>query len=170
MLSTTSFNIQHIQQSTMLPVLHFDIIALIIDIIAENKDKNFYKELTLVSNSFLHICRKHLFATIELHDASPGFHIASSKKGFLKLLKSRPDIVEYIHEPTYKVGNNNNSPKNNYQLLPILQTTKIPHLNCLTITASHFYWNKLDSSLTSAFLLFLPLITSTSHLSKFPTV
>jgi hypothetical protein len=154
---TTSFNVQH---STMSPVLPFDIIALIIDIVAENKDKKFLNELALVSNSFLHICRKHLFATVELHDAFPGFHIASSKKEFLKLLESRPHIVEYIRKLTYKVGNNVNSPKNDYRLLPILRTTTIPHLNCLTITASHLDWNELDSSLTSAFL----------HLMHLPTI
>ena len=73
----------------MSPVLPFDIIALIVDIAVvdttgENNDTNLLKELTLVSHSFHQICNKHLFATVELHDAS-------SKKGFVKLLENSPD-------------------------------------------------------------------------------
>ena len=53
----------------MSSVLPFDIIALIIDIVGENKDIDLLKELALVSHFFLETCSKHLFATIELHDA-----------------------------------------------------------------------------------------------------
>ena len=93
------FNVQY---STMLSVLPFDIIALIIDIVGENKDTKLLKYLTLVSHSFHQICSKYLFATIELYDTR--HHIQSSKKGFIKLLKSRPDVVKYIRKLTYKVG------------------------------------------------------------------
>jgi hypothetical protein len=72
----------------MSPVLPFDIISLIIDIVGENNDTNLLKELALASHSFLQICSKHLFATVELHDADPIRHVASSKKGFVKLLKA----------------------------------------------------------------------------------
>jgi hypothetical protein len=82
----------------MLPFLPFEIIALIIDIVGENEDTNLLKELALVSHSFLQICSKHLFATVEIHDAIPipKHRIASSKEGFIKLLKSRPNVVKYI--------------------------------------------------------------------------
>ena len=71
----------------MSSVLPFDIIALIIDIVGEDKDTNLLKQLALVSHSFLQICNKHLFATVELRDAFPTRPgpIASSKKGFVKL-------------------------------------------------------------------------------------
>ena len=89
----------------MSPVFPFDIILLIIEaVVGENKDTNLLMELALVSYSFHQICIKHLFATVELHDAVPGrHHVASSKKGFVKLLKSRPDVVEYIRKLTYKL-------------------------------------------------------------------
>ena len=61
------------------------------------------KELALVSHSFHQIPCKHLFATVELHDADPNHHLASSKRGFVKLLKGRPDIVKYIPNLTYEV-------------------------------------------------------------------
>jgi hypothetical protein len=142
-----------VQHSTMSTVLNFDIIALIIDIVGENKDTNLLKELALVSHSFLQICSKHLFATVDLH-------IASSKERFLKLLKSRPDVVNYIRKLTYKVNYPTRPSFNNddHLLLPILR--RIPLLNCLKINASHSDWNILDSSLTSALL----------HLMHLPTV
>ena len=67
----------------MSPVFPFDIILLIIEaVVGENKDTNLLKELALVSYSFHQICIKRLFATasVELHDAVPGRHVASSKK------------------------------------------------------------------------------------------
>jgi hypothetical protein len=150
--------------------LPFDIIALIIDIVGENKDKNLLKELALVSHSFLQICSKHLFATVALHDADPKagakYHTTSSKKGFVKLLKSRPDVVKYIRKLVY-FGSPTNPSFNNddHLLLPILPNLlrTIPSLNCLTIIGdyrSNLDWNTLDSSLTSALL----------HLTHLPTV
>ena len=171
----------------MLSVLPSEIIAQIIDIVGENNDTNLLKELALVSHSFLQICNKHLFATVELHDAIPNYH-ASSKKGFVKLLQSRPDVVKYIRKLTYKVayiydnhyGNRYESlllfPPNNddHQLSPVLPNflRTISRLNCLTITGSKLDWNTLDSSLTSAFLhlMHLPTINhiNLSFIQKFP--
>ena len=88
----------------MSPDLPFDIIPLIIDIVGENKDTDLLKELALVSHSFHAICIKHLFAIVHLYSATP--LLASSKKGFVKLLKSRPEIVKYIRKLTYNVEYN----------------------------------------------------------------
>ena len=93
--------------------LPFDIFAQIIDTIGENKETDFLKELSLVSHCFNQICSKHLFATIELHDADPNYYplpLASSKKGFVKLLRNRPDVVNYIRKLTYKVGKKYDDP------------------------------------------------------------
>ena len=138
----------------------FDIIALIIDIVGGNDDSDLLKKLTLVSHSFHQICSKHLFATMELHDVGQNHRIASSLKGFVKLLGSRPDIAKYIRKLTYICNNmfrfSPPSPslfEDDDRLLssslPNLLRT-IPHLNCLTIIASQFDWNTIDSSLTSA--------------------
>ena len=96
----------NVQNSRMSPVLPFDVIALIIDTIGETKDKNLLKELSLVSDSFLQICRKHLFATVELHSANAASRLASSKKAFIKLIRSRPDVINYIRKLTYEVSYN----------------------------------------------------------------
>ena len=143
----------------MPPDLPFDIIALIIDIVGENKDTKLLKELALVSHYFLEICSKHLFATVKLRGAVPVYNIPSSKKGFVKLLKSRPDVVKYIRKLTYKVSRNDDEDVN--LLPPILFLPTFSRLNCLSITSHSLRkWNKLDSSLTSAFL----------HLMHLPTI
>ena len=167
-------------------ILPSDIITQIIDIVGEEKDTNLLKELALVSHSFLQDCSKHLCATIELRDADPMCHVASSKKKFVELLKSRPDVVKYIRKLTYIMGYE--SPfeslrfsstvpifaNDDHLLSPILPNflRTIPHLNCLKITASRFDWNTMDSSLTSAFLYLMQLPTINyihlSYIQNFP--
>jgi hypothetical protein len=161
----------------MSPILPFDVIALIIDIAVENKDINLLKEFALVSHSFLQICSKHLFATIELHDTIPRPHEyvheddRSSKRGFVKLLKSKSDVANYIRKLTYKVCHYDG---NDRLLSPILLNflPTFSHLNCLTIAASDRNWIHLDSSLTSSFLhlMHLPTINhiDLSHIECFP--
>ena len=173
----------------MSAVLPFDIIALIIDIVGENKDKNILKELALVSHSFHQICSKHLFATVELHDANPRHRAASSKKGFVKLLKSRPDVVSYIRVLTYRMRYDNRYRLSQFSpthpnhpsfdsdddlLSPILPNflRTIPLLTCLKIYGSLLDWNLLNSSLTSALLhiMHLPTINhiNLSIIKNFP--
>ena len=158
----------------MSSVLPFEIITLIIDIVGENEDTNLLKELALVSHSFLQICSKHLFAVIELDDAC-----LSSKRGFVKLLKSRPEVVKHIRKLTYKTENNYPSFVDDDRLLSSILPNllrSIPHLNCLIITTSgsvwKMDWKKLDSSLTSALLhlMHLPTINciDLSYMEKFP--
>ena len=155
----------------MSPDLPFDIITLIIDIVGENNDRILLKELALVSHSFLQICSKYLFATIILHNATVKHH-ASSKKGFVKLLESRPDVVKHIRKLTYNVGYYINN--DDHQLSPILLNflPTISRLNCLTITASYQNWNTLNSSLQSALLhlMHLPTINhiDLSNIQNFP--
>ena len=176
----------------MSSVLPFDIIALIIDIVGEDKDTNLLKQLALVSHSFLQICNKHLFATVELRDAFPTRPgpIASSKKGFVKLLNSRPDVVKYIRKLTYTVAVTvgvshhfdsefesfspaltvSESDDDRFILPNLLRT--ISRLKCLTIIGSMLDWNALDSSLTSALLhlMHLPTINhiDLSYMQNFP--
>ena len=165
----------------MSPVLPFDIVTLIIDIVGENKDTDLLKELALVSHSFLQICSKHLFATVELHDdAVPRQYLAASNKKFVKLLKSRPGVVKYIRKLSYRMGQSSKLPPNHpsfddddHMLSPILPNflRTIPHLSCLTIAAAGD-WKTLDSSLSSAllYLMHLPTINhiELSFIRNFP--
>ena len=159
----------------MSPNLPFDIIALIIDIIGENKETDLLKILALVSHSFHQICSKYLFAIVDLHNANSGrsssSRLASSKMGFVKLLKSRPDVVKYIRKLNYhlRIGYDDDrllSP----MLLNFLPT--FSRLNSLTITALNHDWNRLNPSLISAFLHIMHLPTiyniNLSHIQNFP--
>ena len=115
--------------STNLP---FDIISQIIDTVGENEDTNLLKELALVSHCFHQICSKHLFATIELHDADPDSSLASSKRGFVKLLRSGPDVVNYIRKLTYTMNNK-------YDNHPLLHLSLISHshIQVMRMICSH---------------------------------
>ena len=157
----------------MSPFLPFDIIALIVDIVGENNDTNLLQELALVSHSFHQICSGHLFATVRLHDANLTYHIASSKKGFVKLLRSRPDVAKHIRKLTYTIEYDHvQSPQfsphhlNFYNednlLSPILPNflRTIYRLSSLKIHASQLDWNQLNPSLKSALL----------HLMHLPTI
>ena len=165
-----------VQQSTTSPVLPFDIIALIIDIVGENENTDLLKKLALVSHCFHKICSKHLFATIELRDAPPNHPRKSTKEGFVKLLRSRPDVVKHIRKLIYLVGSvylaDSDSDSDSLcedhplesadDLSPILPNLlrTISRLNYLIIDGSNMKWNKMDSFLTSAFnhLLHLPTL------------
>ena len=164
----------------------FEIIALIIDIAGERKDTNLLQELSLVSYSFYQICSRHIFADVNLHNAYPKLQLASSKKGFVKLLKSRPDVVKHVRELTYTFGGNGilgiHSPTHpnvdisddDHLLSPILPKLlrTISHLKCIRIRASAMDWNRMNSSLTSAFLhlMHLPTIIhiDLSYINNFP--
>jgi hypothetical protein len=160
----------------MWSILPYDIIAEIIATVGEDKDTELLKELSLVSHSLHQICCKYLFATVNLHDAKPIGRL-SSKKGFVKLLKSRPDVVKYIRKLTYEVNhwysyyNINNDDHMLSPTLPNFLRT-ISRLNCLTIDCSRVKWDELDSSLTSAFLYLMHLPTinhiDLSHIENFP--
>ena len=145
--------------------LPFEIIALIIDSVGENNDTVLLKELALVSHSFLQICNRHLFATVDLHDTVPRNHFTSSKKGFVKLLKNRPDVVKYIRKLTYKVileydfESDWDLPVPPPPSLPNLLRT-IPNLNCLAINGAKLDWKGLKSDITSALI----------HLMHLPTI
>ena len=166
-------------------VLPSDIIALvIINIVGENKDTNLLKELALVSHSFLQICSKHLFATVELRNPirPPSRRdFVSPKKRFLKLLKRRPDVVRNIRKLAYEVSRSAHigarvfPSQDSDHLLSFVLLHLLPsfsRLNSLAISASRLNWNNLDTSLTSAFLrlMHLPTINHIhlSYIDNFP--
>ena len=106
----------------------------------------------------------------------------TTKKGFVKLLTSRPDVVRYIRKLSYKVKIECDGPPthlnlDDHLLSPILPNflRTISRLNFLKITnlhESHLDWNKLDSFLKSVFLhlMHLPTINHIylSYIQKFP--
>ena len=148
-------------------VLPYDIAIQIIDIVGETKNTNLLKRLALVSHSFNQLCSKYLFATIELHDAK--HRTPSSKKGFIKLVESRPDVIRYIHKLTYNLTRARCKKANVDHLVSPVLSNFLPTISCLNTleiigldntSYSKRQWNRLDSSLTSSFL----------HLMHLPTI
>jgi hypothetical protein len=83
-----------------------DIIDIIVDSLEAGGEWNALRACSLVSPSFLHPCRKHIFGKISLmatgrahiwspgHPEGPGVQILS--KRFLRLLRQSPHIVQYV--------------------------------------------------------------------------
>ena len=119
----------------MSPVLPFDIIALIIDIVGEDENTNLLRSLARVSPSFYQISSKYIFATVELYDATHCDHIRSSKKAFVKLLEGRPDVVKYIRKLTYIVEcriNDGDHLAHPFKFPPNIFSSQLPHNQCFT--------------------------------------
>ena len=154
----------------MSSILPYDIIVHIIDTVGEDKD--LLKNLSLVSHSFHQLCCKHLFATVGIHNPPrpdlkrrDGF----TKKSFVNLLKSRPDVVQYIRKLTYTLSYYSDDDFQLSHILPKFLRT-ISRLNCLTIDGSNLNWNllsynsrKMEPSLRSA-LLYLMHLPSINHI------
>lgn len=158
----------------------FDIITLIVDIIGENDDKDLLRDLSLVSHSFNQICLKYLFASIHIDDGD-----SSSKVAFVNLLDRIPDAAKHIHKLTYSCNRtyrlspsswnyaNNLLLLESIQHLPELLRT-LSRLNSLKITSTseEFYWDDIDSSISSSFLylMHLPSINhiDLSSIQEFP--
>ena len=114
-LLPTTFNVQHCSMSQVLP---FDIIALIIDIIArENKDPKLFS----------------IWVGLQVTVTDPIHHLASSKKAFVKLLKGRRTVVDSIHKLIYEVSHSNNErrphllSRNLSNFFPTIFSSQRPH-------------------------------------------
>ena len=74
----------------------------ILDLLAENDDDNHsaLKACSLVSQAFLHMCRKPIFGSIAVN----GYHaISSTTHALARLLSERPEIADYIRKLDYTV-------------------------------------------------------------------
>ena len=150
----------------------FDIITLIIDIVGEKNDRDLLWKLSLVSHSFNQICIKYLFASIELYDEQP-----NSKVGFVKLLERIPEAANHIRKLTYFCEKSSSQSSRDFAYL--LRVSSIQNFSNLLRTLSRLNslkvstdievytnglnWNKIDSSLTSAFL-YLMHLPSINHI------
>ena len=150
----------------MSTVLPYDIAIQIIDVVGEAENRNLLERLALVSHSFREICSKYLFATVELRDSKRG--TPSSKKGFVKLVTSRPDVIRYIRKLTYNLTRAKCNDVNVDHLVSPILSKFLPTISCLSsleiiglhTSYSKRDWNRLNSSLRLSFL----------HLMRLPTI
>ena len=125
------------------PVLPLDVCGIIIDILASNKlDPGLIsvKKCSLVSQSFLPLCRKHIFATITIDDPlgalEPSY--SDSDKGphhvleeFMQLIKHTPAIGNYIRhlELCFEEGDELDDFPRTMQCLTRLESLAISQFN-----------------------------------------
>ena len=152
----------------MSPVLSFDILALINLISLENPKTRISSRSLLWSLIPTSRSIENIYLPLSnLHGANS--RLATSKKRFVRLLKSRLDVINYIRKLTYEVCHKAHDNEDDHLLSPTLSNflPTVSRLNCLTITASQRDWSNLTRPWhLRAFALydFLPLITSTSHI------
>ena len=149
---------------TVPPVLPFDVIGKIIDILFNDDTKGlqFVKKFSLICHSFLPLCRKHIFSLISIKIGGESFkqpdafgmlltqnHSISRYLHKLKICIRQPDVY-HLFEPTSR-------------LLSRLQSLTISNPSCI-------HWNDFSVS-TRNLLLNLIRIPSLTHLdviSSFP--
>jgi len=76
-----------------------DIIEIIIDILAENKDMASLKTCSLVCRAFSSICQKHIFSSVKLNSTKGPNHPPTRK--FMRLLDKNPSIAGYVRSLDY---------------------------------------------------------------------
>ncbi|KIM35779.1 hypothetical protein M413DRAFT_32243 [Hebeloma cylindrosporum] len=137
------------------PTLPFEIIEMIIDAVAQH-DPTFssLKTCSLACQIFLELCRKHIFASITIHDRNRGPNPTSA--ALVRLLSTTPGIADHIRKLRWLVELE--QLPHNAPLPGILE--KIMKLESLTINWAlplDIQWS--DNRLRSAILHLLHLPT-----------
>ena len=150
---------------TVLPVLPFDVIGNIIDIFFNDDTKAllYVKDFSLVSHSFLLLCRKHIFSCISIQIGGESF---KQPDAFGLLLKNH-SISRYLRKLKISIRQSD--------AYHIFEPTSrlLPRLQSLTISnGGSIHWNEFSAS-TGNLLLNLMRLPSLTHLdvkgiSSFP--
>ena len=128
----------------------------ILDLLAEDdNDHSALKACSLVCQTFLHICRKHIFGSITLDDNHAISHLATH--ALTLLLCERPEIADYIRKLDYtiEVGDLTS---------PSIQESlqRISRLQCLMIchrSSPNLDWSNNPIRPVLLHLLHLPTLT-----------
>ena len=138
------------------PTLPLETIQVIINTLAEdNNDHITLKACSLTCQTLLHLCRKHIFASITLD----GHNLANPKPKtvhFINLISTTPEIADYIQQLEFYISNE----EFEQPLLPgILKT--ITKLDSLTIRWPRFQrqWHTNPLRPAILHLLHLPTLT-----------
>ena len=155
------------------PVLHFDVIGKIIDILFNDDTDGlqYVKKFSLVCHSFLPLCRKHIFSSISIKIGA--VFEPHTSEGFGQLLLKNPGIARYIHELNVFIERRP-AIDSKYFLEPV--SRQLTRLQSLTIsTPGRWYqgsWHQLSSSTQCSLLnlMHLPTLThlNVKHISNFP--
>ena len=161
-------------EHTAPPVLPFDIIGNIIDILFNDDTKSlqYVKDFSLVCHSFLPLCRKHIFSSITIDIGEKPLKYRNDDEALWQLLLETPDIARYVHK--LKICARPYEHKSKCFLEPV--SPQLTGLQSLTIFNSNLWhpmlWSKLSSSSQRSLLnlMHLPTLThlDVSRISSFP--
>ena len=145
------------------PILPFDIIEEIVDILINNRTKGLQcvKDFSLVCQSFLPLCRKHIFSSVSIKISSPESLDIYNGEAFGRLLLERPGIAICVYK--LKICIEQPDSESKYFLEQV--SRQLTRLQSLTISHSmhgnQMYWHNISSSTQSSLLNLMHLPTLT---------
>ena len=140
------------KQPTVIPL---DVYGLIIDSLAEDgKELTTMRACSLVSRAFLHLSRKHIFASVRINN--PLRRTSPSIDKFVHLIERNPEIGEYVRKFDYCIATHDHIPRT------LSKLTKLKSLTLWHHTENKLVW-RTDWPMRSA-LFHLMQLPTLSHL------
>ena len=153
------------------PVLSFDIIGYIIDILFNDDTEGleYVKNFSLVCHSFLPLCRKHIFSCISINMQVFRYN----DEEFVPLILENPDITRYVRKLEIYIEQFN---KLHFRSFLFFSVSHLTGLQSLIISYTGYYmrleWGELPSSTQCSLvnLMHLPTLThlDVKNISGFP--
>jgi hypothetical protein len=141
----------------MLPTFPLEIDEMILDFLADDEGHSALKMCSLVCQTFLPLCRKHIFGSIVLDNEVNGV-TPSATHAFERLLHETPEIEGYIRKLDYTIPTN--LPVTGPSIRLVESLKRISRLEFLTIRdCSKFHWSNNPIRPTLLHLLHLPTLT-----------
>ena len=156
---------------TVPPVLPFDIIGNIIDILFNDVEgPQYVKDFSLVCHSFLPLCRKHIFSCITINICGRPSKQISNGEVFGQLLLKNPCIARYVRKLTIYIVQREFESNGFLELVP----PQLTRLQSLSIAyGNNVDWHDFSSSIRHLLLNFMRLPTVTyvdlREILSFPT-
>ena len=157
---------------TVPPILPFDVIGHIIDVLFNYDTENlqYVKNFSLVCHSFLPLCRKHIFSCISINVGVPRYN----GEAFKQLLSESPDIARYICKLKIYIESSNKHFRS-FLSFPVSQLTRLQSLiisGFYLEWGSYLEWGNFPSSTQHSLLNLMHLPTLThldmDRISGFP--
>ncbi|KAF8801606.1 hypothetical protein BYT27DRAFT_7197840 [Phlegmacium glaucopus] len=143
----------------MTPVVPFDILGNIVDILVNDNEKGlqYAEALSLTCKSFLPLCRTHIFSTITIttSDALEGLHRGEA---FGEFLLTTPDIARYVRKLRIRLYDPCSEPRQFFVRVP-RQLTRLESFTILEHSLRQNDWNYIPLSMRYLLLDFIHIPT-----------
>ena len=158
--------IQYRMSKSTITIIPFDIIENIVEILDEEKDHQVVKAISRTCRSLLHLCRKHIFHSIQVRMENDVWtNIKSTLPSFLaleQLLLESPVIGQYVRELHIDIIQESHSwPPYSFEQAP----RHLKKLNSLNVDLACYLptnsrdWNNFPSSIQRSLLNLMNLPT-----------